>query len=321
MNRKEEILARLRSEGENLEIPRGLEPEWMQETLKAHERKIYIRRGWIYPALTAAACLCLIAGLLLKLNAAGLLFPEEETQPETERVLADTFEPEEEAQEELDVGQQTYEQIYEKLSVCWETDGIEDLEASAREEKLAAETEAAADSISTEASYGKTNVQVENIDEADCIKNDGRYLYQIAYRQEDGKENWGIQILDTEGELRETAFLDDFQRVTEFYVWEDLLIVIEDRTYLSAEECEDVAYVYTEAYSINPYHEITVYDISDRENPQKKRTFTLNGSYETSRIADGYFYEVSCFTAQEGEGETDYKSYIPAVDGRILSAD
>ena len=41
------------------------------------------------------------------------------------------------------------------------------------------------------------------------------------------------------------------------------------------------------------FHEITFYNIKDRRNPYKIKTFTLKGRYDSSRIADGYFYASS----------------------------
>jgi len=79
------------------------------------------------------------------------------------------------------------------------------------EQKLAASPEA----------FGQTNRQVQTVDEADRIKNDGRYLYQIA-RKAIKKENesesiqTGIQILDTKDGLKETAFLTGLEGLEEF---------------------------------------------------------------------------------------------------------
>ena len=72
MKGKEEILDMLHKKGRELEIPAGLEPERMRETLKEHERKQYFRKGRLYPALAAAASFCLIAGLLLHIHSLGL---------------------------------------------------------------------------------------------------------------------------------------------------------------------------------------------------------------------------------------------------------
>ena len=80
--------------------------------------------------------------------------------------------------------------------------------------------------------YGQTNVRTEGVDEGDTVKNDGRYLYQLAGRKDEtGKEYQGVQIVDTRDGLRETAFVGRFEYPREFYVWEDLLVVLEDGYY------------------------------------------------------------------------------------------
>ena len=73
MEREKEILNKIHEKGKELDIPSGLAPEWMQETLKEHERKQYFRKGRLYPALAAAASFCLIAGLLLHVASLGFL--------------------------------------------------------------------------------------------------------------------------------------------------------------------------------------------------------------------------------------------------------
>ena len=54
MEREKEIINKIREKSEQLEIPAGLDPEWMQETLKEHERKQYFRKGRLYPAHSRA---------------------------------------------------------------------------------------------------------------------------------------------------------------------------------------------------------------------------------------------------------------------------
>ena len=185
------------------------------------------------------------------------------------------------------------------------------------------------------------------MDEADTIKNDGRYLYQLAEypagegEKETGAARWGIQIVDTKGGLREASFVGRFEYPREFYVWEDLLIVLEDGYYTadyvqgadaSVEEneeagaqessesssimvCGDVLYAY------NQYTKIHIYDISDRESPRLRKSFALDGAYRTSRLAEGYFYGFTFFTPKPGSGEEDYEAYIPQAGGSLLPAE
>ena len=170
--------------------------------------------------------------------------------------------------------------------------------------------------------YGTTNVQTEGVEEADVVKNDGRYLYQKIYQD----FTHAIQIVDTKDGLKEVKRIEGFDNIQEFYIWEDVLVIIENK-YLETAQTD----VYAESElmvcgvedfgSARYYHEITFYNIKDRSMPVKIKTFTLKGRYDSSRIADGYFYGFSKFYAIPGEGQKDYASYIPLVDGVRLSAD
>ena len=174
--------------------------------------------------------------------------------------------------------------------------------------------------------YGTTNVQTEGVEEADVVKNDGRYLYQKIYQEKDGIYTQAIQIVDTKDGLEEVKRIEGFDNIQEFYIWDDVLVIIENK-YLETVQTD----VYTESKqmicgvedfgSSRYYHELSFYNIKDRSKPAKIKTFTLKGRYDSSRIADGYFYGFSKFYAGPGEGEKDYASYIPLLDGVRLSAD
>lgn len=340
----------LRKNGEKLEMPKSLEPKQMKKTLEEYDKKQYFRRGKLYPALATAACFCILGIGLLKMHQQDLLLanPEQPMQiqdlSEEQKNVEEEQEPDESdaalAQvEELDLPQLTYEEIYEKMSANWITYEMEESvrgEAPAADgvvEEFAAMESVAVENASMDSAmqklsdtadevFGKTNVQVETVDEADRIKNDGRYLYQIARTD----SVYGIQIVDTKDGLKETAFVTGFESIEEFYVWEDLLITIENKIYETTgvtpvAESERMAACYDMLYHPNQYHEITIFDIADREKPQEVKTFTLQGNYESSRISDGYFYGISHFVASAGDGKEDYTAYIPSVDGKILPTD
>ena len=76
--------------------------------------------------------------------------------------------------------------------------------------------------------YGETNVQVEFVDEGDIIKNDGRYLYQIAEHSQGNGYGEKIQITDTKDGLKKLAEIKGFENIREFYVYEDKIVVIEN---------------------------------------------------------------------------------------------
>ena len=174
------------------------------------------------------------------------------------------------------------------------------------------------------AEYGATNVQTEGVEEADVVKNDGRYLYQKICQEKDYIYTQAIQIVDTQGGLKEVKRIEGFDNIQEFYIWEDILITIENKYIETIEndvyEKEKLMICGVDDYSYynRQYHEITFYNIKDRSNPYKIKTFTLKGRYDSSRIAEEYFYGFSKFYAVPGEGESNYTSYITQVDGTQL---
>lgn len=340
MKENRKVTRMLREKGRELEIPERLEPKQMQETIREYEeqkKKIYGLRRSVLRILAAAACFFLTVGVWTAVRWEEGQVPEEElmqfaAEESGDRAGKDVRrEQPGEEQELMDLPEQSYEEIYACLSEHWQQEAVkaEEAYAYAREAEDFASADAVVEqkrSASAE-SYGRTNTQVEQIDEADQIKNDGRYLYQVISRQqEDGSWECGIQILDTEGGLRETAYVGGFGNVEEFYVWEDLLITIEDK-YANAALPEARKLRFVEDLAVcglsareRGYHEISIYEISDRSRPRKQKTFTLKGLYESSRISDGYFYGISRFAASPGDGAGDYDAYIPSVDGERMEA-
>lgn len=132
--------------------------------------------------------------------------------------------------------------------------------------------------------YSTTNIQVAGVDEADFVKNDGRYIYILscgelaiidAYPAESAKTLSTTRIEGNPGEM----FLEG-NRLTIFASgWE--------QTYIKP--AASVAPV--------PYgREIThayVYDISDRSHPRLARDIAISGNYYDSRMVGDYVYAIT----------------------------
>ena len=73
--------------------------------------------------------------------------------------------------------------------------------------------------------FGKTNQQEAAVEEADIIKNDGRYLYQVVYRQDNSK--YAVRIADTKDGLKESSCVGNFETIQDIYIWEDKLVILE----------------------------------------------------------------------------------------------
>ena len=234
--------------------------------------------------------------------------------------------------------QTTYEEVYASMNEVWKEQraraydaapaagaeaSIENLTDGVQNVKKEMAAEDSANTAEKEV-FGTTNVQTEGIDEGDVIKNDGRYLYQIVRQETEDGHSEAIQIVDTKDGLKELTRVDKFENIDEFYVADDLLIVIENKykDIISTEEDmarKGIITCYDAWYNEEAFHEISFYSLKDHSHPKLLKTFTLDGSYTSSRISDGYFYSFSRFYASPGEGEEDYDAYVPNINDTRLT--
>ena len=349
-----------KSEGE----AKGEEAAGKAEEKGTGGRKRDYRRWW-GSTIAVAACLAVV------LFAAGRSIDwegemdklEEMEEPEYVARTEERFSDKEEDGEAAEGS--TYQELYQAFSEIWKKqEGIEvyqeervmdsagaktgetfsvDADAAAGEMaeggemKMEASTDTSADSGGQEGSgdYGKTNQQEENVEEADIIKNDGRYLYQVI--RQDRNFKYAVQIADTKDGLKEVAKIGDFDNeINNIYLWNDTLVVIESGWVNDvAEEAESgnplnaikgfVEDIFSgdqeSGYRETAYSKIHVYNIKDRANPEEYHVFTVKGNYQDSRISDGYLYFFSVCNAFKPRLEKDYQAYIPEIDGEILSPD
>lgn len=183
-------------------------------------------------------------------------------------------------------------------------------------------SEELADDAAGGAEYGKTNQQEESVEEADIIKNDGRYLYRVFYgstgESRGYRDHYAVRIIDTEGGLKEVSLVGDFESVENIYVWKDKLVVIEPGWAEMENDTVSEDGPWGGGYS---YCKIHVYDISDRARPKEYHTFTVKGNYMDSRISDGYLYFFTSCDTQRPDREETLRAYVPMLDGKPMDAD
>ena len=319
--KKEDILKQVKKESREIIIPESLYPEQMRQKLEqqnvikvdAAETKIMPSKKAAWKGLAAAACFCLVfGGSVLAWQHFDVREPiSQEQEPASEWVEPSAAVEEEKSFSYPEI---SYEDIYASMSAVWEEQntvfrgmveepaaGVPLADGAVTEYAASeyAEEEMSEKQMAASDSFGTTNVQTAGVDEGDIVKNDGRYLYHLVQTESDQGYGQGIQIVDTQDGLKKLTCVDGFENIAEFYVWEDVLVVIENRY---------------------QHHEISFYNIIDRKQPKKNRTFVLQGQYTSSRVADGYFYGFSRYYANPGEGEQDYDAYIPILDGARLPA-
>ena len=132
--------------------------------------------------------------------------------------------------------------------------------------------------------FSTTNIQVEGVDEADFVKNDGKYIYVLsqdrlviveAYPADDAEI---ISKTDIEGNPRQIFLNDD--RLVVFTTTDDEAYVIEQYDFIPRPRYAPRTHAF-------------VYDISDREDPELVNDFTVNGNYFQSRMIGDYVYFIS----------------------------
>lgn len=121
------------------------------------------------------------------------------------------------------------------------------------------------DDAGIEGDYSTTNIQVENVDEADIIKTDGEYIYSIS--------DFSVVITDVRDEANPTI-VSTIQTDGP----EEILLHNENLIIISSSSNDT---------------DVEVYNILDKANPYKTKSFSLKQDYYTSRIANDNLYIIS----------------------------
>ncbi|WP_292518891.1 beta-propeller domain-containing protein [Methanoculleus sp.] len=132
--------------------------------------------------------------------------------------------------------------------------------------------------------YSVTNVQVEGVDEADFLKNDGKYIYIISGET--------LTILD--------AFPPEAAKIvsgTRIPGTPKALFLAGDRLVVFATKAEER--MTTVEGSVTPvpvWRTVThayIYDIGDREEPEEVRNVTFTGDYYDARLIGDHVYTLT----------------------------
>lgn len=220
-----------------------------------------------------------------------------------------------------------YKEIYnEQLELYYTSEDADGFDMGSILDNIGAKNEAAMDSsVSTNSStqstgssgaagadkgdFSETNTQVEGVDEADIIKNDGRYIYYLTKNTvtiTDCSDAKNMKVV-SRIKLFET---DDYDYIAnEMFLHGDKLIAVfqhrvEDKTYTKSNSEDSTAVNANEVYvtcdcclyAMRYDTLIYVYDISDKASPEKVASHKISGDYVSSRIADGKLVAVTNFS-------------------------
>jgi uncharacterized secreted protein with C-terminal beta-propeller domain len=170
----------------------------------------------------------------------------------------------------------------------------------------AAQTAKAADATAPSASgssdYSQTNIQVAGVDEADIIKNDGRYIYTASGNKVIITDAYPAENMKI---LSEINFTD---QVNSIFINGNKLIVFSNQyspIAYGGMRCMAVGCVVPS--NREQKANIYIYDISDRENPELTNNISVSGNYVDSRMIDNYVYVIANQYAYE-------EGVLPAIE-------
>ncbi|MCL6635444.1 MAG: beta-propeller domain-containing protein [Peptococcaceae bacterium] len=167
--------------------------------------------------------------------------------------------------------------------------------AKAAQESLPGGTAAPAGTGASD--YSRTNVQVEGVDEADIVKVDGSYIYQV------NGERVVILKAYPAGDMKVAGVIDFAEKSfypQEMYVDGKFLVVIgHTQGFWEPPVVRPMAGSDVKRMPgiIPPYYQnrlkAVVYDVSDRSSPRQLRELELSGSYVSSRKVGSALYLVA----------------------------
>ena len=135
--------------------------------------------------------------------------------------------------------------------------------------------------------YSTTNVQVENVDEPDYLKNDSKYVYIVSRNT--------LTIIDAHpaesAEIVLKIALDiESQYIHNMFLNGDRLVI-----FYNGQSDEEVIpqYDFIPRPSYNPVTHALIVDVSDKEDPTILKDYTIDGHFRDARMIGNYAYFVT----------------------------
>ena len=139
--------------------------------------------------------------------------------------------------------------------------------------------------------YSTTNIQVENVDEADITKTDGDFIYSIS----DNK------VIITNVKNPESIKIESTITISSSIIPEDLLLYKDKLVVIASNGT-------TSSYKNSGDTVVKIYDITDKSNPKSVKSYELNEPYYTSRCINNQLYVISSGRLKK-EGNKIDRSY------------
>lgn len=340
----QEIRDMIQEKANDIPMPDSLSPEKIEKTLEesmaAGKRKANVL---FYKKIAAtAACLAVVCAALFGLrplfnsmnSSNNITTPIAET-PETDNDSAYNASSYKEICDSINKYNEEYMRKYKDSLDFYEGEYLyEDAavgNADSTQKSSSYENNAemdAAPSSSDSSDYSDTDTQVDGIMEGDIVKTDGRHIFTLAHNT----GGYAVCIYRADGPSVKKLSQVSVSKAdcAEMYIEGSTLIMIGNLWEEGVSDDLDTEYEYEQVpkyYEQAPHYyeqvtHITLYDISDPENPTAIRQLTQSGSYNTSRVSDGYLYAFSNYhlPSYTDFKEDEPKRFMPDVNGRTMEA-
>ena len=137
--------------------------------------------------------------------------------------------------------------------------------------------------------YSTTNIQVENVDEADITKTDGDYIYSIS----------NSNVIITNVINPENIKIEATIKSNDGSVPEDLILYKNELVVISTKNTSSTSYSYYYNYNNSSNTIVKIYNISTKSKPTLVKSYELYESYYTSRCINNKLYVIASGNLRE----------------------
>lgn len=321
---EQDIIDQISKISENVNVPDNLKPKNIERLLEGKKQKKNIKPYQI--GLVAAACVIVAAGIGVWQYGKG-----NSGQTDSSRVASSGAETKISNSKKIKSAQ-SYDEIYKYIKRAEDNSDIamyargvndrgvvQESASTAKATTSSADTAAAsgaatgAETAAVDGSYSQTNVRQAGVDEGDIAKTDGTYLY---VREDNGRT---IDIVDVKDGLKKYSeiTLGEEYTIQEFYVTAEQKKVV----VVCQKECTDKnskKRVDADTWNQSKTAAVT-YNIENIQKPEKEGEVTQSGTYNSSRMADGYLYLFSEYYTNGNIVKDKPVTYIPLINEKEMS--
>ena len=211
-----------------------------------------------------------------------------------------------------------YQEIYDRLYELFQSNTIlydyDTLDGGLDPRSVTYMAEESASDVSTAATedrvdYSKTNIQEAGVDEGDIIKTDGTWIYIL---KQDGsfsivRANDGAPKVESTTKLEKTGLSN--RELREMYLDGDRLIIVEEGICTALEKDNELYRTSTGYQTV-----LSVWDITDRAQPEQIGMLRQDGHYKDSRKNGDFVYLFTSYMPYIAETYEE-STIVPRING------